>query len=165
MSSVFAVLVRFVVITLGFAAAALAASAFLHLLFLGAQDWSADQVPAVLAGSLIFSVPFVALFIAYFALLPAAVVIVMAELLGRRDWLTYALGGGLVGLAVAAFFWQAARPIAGGTEFDPAAADPILADPAFAAMLIGGGITGGLAHWLVAGRSAGSWRPPGDDAD
>ncbi|MBX3569094.1 MAG: hypothetical protein KF914_13615 [Rhizobiaceae bacterium] len=164
MSGVFAILVRFVVITLGFAAAALAASAFLHLLFLGAQHWPADRLPGMVSGSLIFSIPFAALFIAYFAILPAAVVIVVAELLGRRDWLTYALGGGLVGLAVAAFFWQAAGPVAGGVELDPAAADPIVADPAFAAVLIGGGIAAGLAYWLVAGRSAGSWRPPGDDA-
>jgi len=156
MSGVFAVLLRFVVIMLGFAAASLASSMFLHLLLLGSQDWSDGELPAVVAGSLFVSVPLVALFVAYFALLPSLAVIVAAELLGRRDWLTYALGGGAVGLVAAVFLRPAAQPAA--EDLDATAAGPLLAEPAFIATLIGGGIVGGLAYWLVAGRSAGTWR-------
>ena len=139
----------------------LAASAFLHLLVLGRLGFDGDQLPGVIAGSLVFSIPFIALFVAYFALLPAVVVLGITEILGRRDWLTYALGGGAVGIAVAAVFWQAGR--VPGTP-DPAdfgfqqQIDPALASPAFLGLLVGGGVVGGLAYWLVAGRLAGGWR-------
>ncbi len=48
----------------------------------------------VATGSFIFSIPFVALFVAYFAFIPAVPAIVIAEILGKRDWLFYALAGG-----------------------------------------------------------------------
>ena len=31
-------------------------------------------------------------------------------------------------------------------------------DPRFWAAMLGGGISGGIAYWLVAGRLAGNWR-------
>lgn len=85
MNALFASALRLAVILLGYVAACLAASAFMHLLFLGSQDFSAEQMQWIVTGSLIFTVPFVALFVAYFALLPAAAVIVAGELLRRRD--------------------------------------------------------------------------------
>ena len=50
----------------------------------------------VATGSFVFSIPFVALFVAYFAFIPAVVAIVLGEILGKRDWLFYALAGGVV---------------------------------------------------------------------
>src|SRR5690606_11999716 len=117
----------------------LAASAFLHLVFFGGQDWSQGAQPPDVAGSLIFSIPFVALFVASFAFLPSLVVIIFAEILHRRDWPTYAIGGALVGLAVAAFFAQASGQ----------AADSSITDPFSAGAIIGGGIVGGFVYWLV----------------
>lgn len=159
MNRIFIYLARFALILLGYAAASLATSAFIHLLFLGSQDWEPGQVPAVIAGSLIFSVPFVALFVAYFAFLPSIPLVLLAEILGRRGWLFYAVGGALVAGVVFGMFWMASLPIAGGVGLaEEPAVDPVVREPGFAALLAGGGIVGGIAYWLVAGRFAGGWR-------
>jgi len=96
---IIAYLARFAVILIGYVVASLAASAFLNILFLALLGYTpADPEPTATA-SLYFSVPFVALFVAYFAFMPAAVVILIAEVLGRRDWLFYALAGAVVALS------------------------------------------------------------------
>ena len=91
---------RFLVIILGYAVAALAASAFLNLTFLASAGFSQEQAPTIASGALVFSVPFVALFVAYFAFMPAVAVHPGAEILGRRDWLFYALAGAVVAAVV-----------------------------------------------------------------
>ena len=96
MSRVFLYLFRFAVIVLGFFAAALAASAFLHLLYLGAAGQGAQALAFEGMEPLALSVPLVALVLANFAFLPALAVILIAELTGRRDWLFHALGGAVV---------------------------------------------------------------------
>ena len=98
-------------------------------------------------GSVVFSIPFVALFVAYFAFLPAMPAILLSEILGKRDWLYHAISGDGVALVVVAFFRSAAAP-----------GNNAITDPRFALALIGGGICGGIAYWLVAGRLAGNWR-------
>lgn len=160
MSRVVSIIVRLFVMLAGYLAAALAASAFLHLLVLGSLGFTADQMPGIVAGSIVFSIPFVGLFVAYFALLPAIVVLAVAEALGRRDWLSYAIGGAAVGVAIAAMFWQGALPNARdfGLADPQPVNDPTLSSPAFHALIVGGGVVGGLAYWLVAGRLAGNWR-------
>lgn len=160
MSRMLLIVVRLFVMLAGYLAAALAASAFLHLLVLGSLGFTSDQMPGVVAGSLVFSVPFIALFIAYFSLLPAIVVLAIAEILGRRDWLSYAIGGAAVGIAVAALFWQGGLPHTQelGMADPQSVGGPSLGGPAFQALMVGGGVVGGLAYWLVAGRLAGGWR-------
>ena len=71
MTRMLASLGRFMVIILGYAVAALAASAFLNLTFLASAGFSQEQAPTIASGALVFSVPFVALFVAYFAFLPS----------------------------------------------------------------------------------------------
>ncbi|TIX64528.1 MAG: hypothetical protein E5V33_10050, partial [Mesorhizobium sp.] len=85
MSRFIAYLIRFAVILVGYIAASLAASAFLNILFLGSLGYTPDQAHPTATASLYFSIPFVALFVAYFAFMPATVVILAAEVLGRRD--------------------------------------------------------------------------------
>ena len=63
MSRVLTYLGRCIIIIIGYAVASLAASAFLNILTLGALGWSADETPIVM-GSLVVSIPFIALFIA-----------------------------------------------------------------------------------------------------
>jgi hypothetical protein len=109
-NSVLAYLGRFAVIILGYAAASLAASAFLHLIFLGALGWSAEEAPFVMMGSIFFSIPLIALFVAYLAFIPSIGAILLAEFIGARDWLFYALAGAAVSIVVIGFFWQAAEP-------------------------------------------------------
>jgi hypothetical protein len=138
--------VRFAIILFGYVVAALAASAFLNILVLAHLGYTpANPEPAATA-SLYFSVPFVALFAAYFAFIPAIVVILIAELLGRRDWLFYALAGAVVAGVFLAFVHQDAD-----VNFDVTEINARLA-------IVGSGMIGGIFYWLCAGRWAGSWR-------
>lgn len=146
MSRVGAYLLRCIAILAGYAAACLAASAFIHLIVFAAAGFEpqdASDMPAAAFGPFAFSIPFVALFVAYFAFVPAAVVILVAEVMARRDWLFYALGGAVAAGAVLVFLGRSGDPdfVAGDTM-------PMLA-------LIGAGIVGGFCYWLVAGRGAG----------
>lgn len=158
MSRVLLYLIRFAVILVGYAIASLAASAFIHLLFLGSAGFRPAEAYALVTGSLLFSVPFTALFVGYFAFLPAVVMILAGEVLGQRNWLFYALAGAAVGLAVVALFWQSSLVVDGA---GPVSHDPEFSASRLVAAMIGSGIVGGLAYWLCAGRSAGNWHMAG----
>ncbi|TPI45258.1 hypothetical protein FJW05_19495 [Mesorhizobium sp. B2-9-1] len=141
-----AYIIRFAVILIGYVVGSLAASAFLNILVLAHLGYTpADPQPTATA-SLYFSVPFVALFVAYFAFMPAAVVILIAEVLGRRDWLFYALGGAVIAVVFLGFV-----PNVGDANFDVTETNARLA-------VIGAGMVGGIFYWISAGRWAGSWR-------
>ena len=85
---------------LGYAGASLAASAFPQCIRSAQRAHDGRNMPPEVAtGSIVFlDLPFVALFVAYFAFVPAVVVMLLAELLGKRDWLFHALSGGVVAL-------------------------------------------------------------------
>ncbi|HEY4193209.1 MAG TPA: hypothetical protein VGM46_11240 [Mesorhizobium sp.] len=155
MNRVLTYILRFAVILIGYMVATLAASAFIQLLFLGSAGLRLGEAWELVTGSLLFSVPFTALFVGYFAFLPAVVLIVAGEVLGQRNWLFYALAGAAVGLAVAVLFWQSSMMADGMGQMNT---DPAFSGPRFVGLMIGGGIVGGLAYWLCAGRSAGNWR-------
>ncbi|MBZ9675298.1 hypothetical protein [Mesorhizobium sp. ES1-1] len=144
MSRVFAYLIRFAVILFGYLVASLAASAFLNILFLASLGYS-PQHDQPMAASLYVSIPVLALFVAYFALLPACIIILIAEIVGWRDWLFYALAGAVV---AGAFLGMVDH--AGDTTFAIRETNAIMA-------VIGGGMVGGIFYWLSAGRLAGSW--------
>jgi len=146
MNRVISYLIRFVVIIAGYVVASLAASAFLNIVFLGSAGFTAEEVPMVATGSLIFSIPFVALFVAYFGFVPSIIAIVLGEIAGKRDWLFYAIAGAVIGLVIVGLI----RGVAESGE--------VFAEPMVALTLIGGGMCGGIGYWLVAGRTAGSWR-------
>ncbi len=150
MGRVLAYLLRFALILVGYVAAVLAASAFIHLLFLGSAGFLEEDVRPLAGAAMLFSVPFVALFVAYFVFVPSVIAIGLAELLGRRDWLSYALFGAAVGIA---FIATASGNVEGGYD---------LTRTPVALGIVGGGMVGGIAYWLTAGRWAGSWRaaPP-----
>ena len=146
MRRLIAYLVRFAVILAGYVIASLAASAFLNILFLAHLGYTPANPEPTATASLYFSVPFVALFVAYFAFMPAAVVILIAEVLGRRDWLFYALGGAVIAIVFLGFVHNV-----GDAGFDITDTNARLA-------VIGCGMVGGIFYWLFAGRWAGSWR-------
>lgn len=152
MNGMLALLFRFVVIVLGYAVAALCASAFLHLVTLPLLGFTAEETSFIVMGSIGFSIPFIALFVAYFAFIPAMFGILLGEVLGQRDWLFYALAGGVIGAVVAGFF-----------RGDVEAVNPIATETAFVVALVGAGICGGIGYWLIAGRGAGNWRQPRRD--
>jgi hypothetical protein len=149
---VLAYLFRFIVIIAGYLVSSLAASAFLNVVTLAWFGFTPEETRVVATGSFVFSIPFVALFVAYFAFIPAVFAIVTGEVTGKRDWLFYALAGAVVALVIIGFS-------RGGGE----AAFAEIADLNFALIVIGSGMCGGIGYWLIAGRSAGSWRPDRDD--
>jgi len=127
----------------GYIAAALAASAALHVLLLPTLGFTPDEVGFILTGGAIVSIPFVAILVAWFAFLPFLLVVLVAEFLGGRSWLYYALAGALTGIVVDGVVWQGAEPAA-----------TLATEPRFIAVLVAAGIVGGSAYWLVAGRAA-----------
>ncbi|QKC94151.1 hypothetical protein [Mesorhizobium sp. NZP2298] len=145
MNRLVAYIVRLAIILFGYAVASLAASAFLNILFLASLGYAPQHAQPVATASLYFSIPFVALFVAYFAFMPAAIVILVAEILGRRDWLYYALAGAVVAAAFLGLVDHAQESIFAVTD-----TSAIMA-------VIGGGMVGGIFYWLSAGRWAGSW--------
>jgi hypothetical protein len=140
-------LIRFAVIIGGYVVASLAASAFLNIVTLASLGFTAGEAPAAAMGSIVFSIPFIALFVAYFAFIPSVVAILISEIFGLRDWLYHALAGAVVAGVVIGLFRGAAEA---GYE--------AVADPRFALAIIGAGMCGGIGYWLVAGRTAGIWR-------
>jgi hypothetical protein len=139
--------IRFAIILIGYGVAALAASAFLNIMFLASLGYTPEHAQPAATASLYFSIPFVALFVAYFAFMPAAVAILVSEILGRRDWLFYALAGAVVAAVFLGFAHQTA--------------DANFEITRVVAAVIGSGMVGGIFYWLSAGRSAGSWRQAG----
>jgi hypothetical protein len=90
------------------------------------------------------------IFISGFALLPALIVVVITEAFYIRGALTYAVGGGVVGLAC----------YLGLVPFDPATLhfDGIVRR--HLEIMTGAGIVAGVVYWMIAGRNAGAWREP-----
>lgn len=146
MSRVVVYVLRFAAMVLGFAVAAMAASLFVHLVLIGVSHNTGEDLNGLIAGSLFVSIPFAALLIGYYAFLPGIVVLVLAELLSRRDWLFYALGGASASLPFLS------RMLAGGS------ADVGVTNSFVAPLALGAGMVGGVAYWAVAGRGAGRWR-------
>ncbi|GLS41802.1 hypothetical protein GCM10010869_73990 [Mesorhizobium tianshanense] len=149
MNRLVAYLIRFAVILIGYGVASLAASAFLNIIFLASLGYTPQHAHPTATASLYFSIPFVALFVAYFAFMPAAIVILVSEILGRRDWLFYALAGAVVAVVFLGFAYQTAD------------ANVEVTDPRTVAAVIGCGMVGGIFYWLSAGRWAGNWRQIG----
>jgi hypothetical protein len=83
---------------------------------------------------------------AFYALLIAAIGVLAAEFFAVRSWIYHALNGGLA----AGIGWMLMA--------DMRAEYADFADPK---ILIAAGLAGGLAYWLVAGWSAGFWKPVG----
>ncbi|MEP9374598.1 hypothetical protein [Mesorhizobium sp. KR1-2] len=160
MNGVLAIIFRLAVVLLGYIGASLASSAFINILALGALG--AEPGDPIATASLVFMIPFMALFMAYFAFFPALLVIFFTEYLGKRDWLTHALGGGGVALVVIGFAFGGADVWreGPGEGFEPYWLS--LDDPRMALLLVGAGLIGGIAYWLIAGRSAGNWRQNAD---
>jgi len=90
------------------------------------------------------------IFISGFALLPAMIMAAITEAFYIRSALTYAVGGGLVGLAC----------YLGLVPFDPEMLrfDGIVRR--HLEIMTGAGIVAGVVYWMIAGRNAGAWREP-----
>jgi hypothetical protein len=89
-------------------------------------------------------------FVSGFALVPAMIVVLITEAFHVRSALTYAVGGGIVGLAC----------YLGLVPFD---AEQLRFEGIVRRhleIMTGAGILAGVVYWMIAGRNAGAWRVP-----
>jgi len=140
---------RLFVILFGFLAACLVAGAIVvgAIMFPEFSDLGAGPVDP---GALNILLGFGFIFISGFALLPAMIVVAITEAFYIRSALTYAIGGGIVGLAC----------YLGLVPFDP---DTLRFEGIVRRhleIMTGAGIVAGVVYWMIAGRNAGAWREP-----
>jgi hypothetical protein len=90
------------------------------------------------------------IFVSGFALVPAMIVVLITEAFNIRSALTYAVGGGLVGLAC----------YLGLVPFDPDTLSFEGIVRRHLEIMTGAGIVAGVVYWMIAGRNAGEWREP-----
>ena len=77
-------------------------------------------------------------------MLPAAVGVLIAEAFAIRSWIYHAANGGLA----AWIGWSLMQDVQNEYRF--------LTEPR---IMVAAGLAGGLAYWLVAGWTAGFWKP------
>jgi hypothetical protein len=154
MAPLIRLLLRFILVPLGAAAAITAGMAVLviahhnALAALVTADPRAQQDYFI---ALMFAWPLLVLLLSIWAfhmLVPAAIGIVISEALATRSWMYHAANGG-----VSAWLgWALTQDIQEDYRF--------LAEPR---ILIAAGLLGGLVYWLVAGWTAGFWKPVGSE--
>jgi hypothetical protein len=108
-------------------------------------DWQNMASPGIHGGLFTMVVGFGFFFIAGLALLPAILIIALAETFRLRSALFYAAAGGLEGLLL---FYQ--RGWAASMNNDPLMIR-------MAEIMAAAGIVAGLCYWAMAGRNAGKW--------
>jgi hypothetical protein len=128
----------------GYVAASLAGALVLNVAVLAAPPKTSDPGLMVLGAGLLFSVPFTALFVAYFALLPAVLAVLAAEILQWRRWWYFAGTGTAAALSAILFM--------------PRSGDDTPVGVGLVAVLSLAGAASGLVYWMVAGRRSGAWR-------
>lgn len=144
MTRLFGVLLRLVVILVGYSLAVLTAVLFIHLLAWESLGFGSGTEDPVAQWATVISVLLSALFISYYAFLPSVVLITISEVRVIRSWLYFALSGGAVALCVVVL-----------RAMDRTADSAVVPVDA---VTIAAGLAGGIACWLIAGRNAGGWR-------
>jgi hypothetical protein len=140
-----ALLARILVVIFAFLVASLAAAVVVTLGFL-LPELSDLAAVAASQGSLGIVIGLSAAFISLYSLLPAMLVLALAEGFRWRSVLFYAVAGGA--LSVLSVFGIEAVSHAAPSDAIRAELEVIAA----------AGIAAGLAYWALAGRNAGRWR-------
>jgi hypothetical protein len=141
-----AVIGRILVVIFGYALACVAASLILTIGTL-TPNWDYLNSLGLQSAAVWVIVIVGAFFIAGIAILPALLIIALAEGFGWRSILIYAALGGVLALALCY-----------GIDFAGYAGAPDSFVAREREVLAASGIAGGLVYWLVAGRSAGGWK-------
>lgn len=131
-----------VLIPLAFVAACIAAGGFFVLAAFGADTDTVGRVAQAAPGELIVLGLTAAAIVGDFSFVPALVAIVLAEAFGWRSLIFYLLAGSLIGLAAVSLLVAPDRAV---SNID-------------ARHFLAAGAVAGLAYWLIAGRTAGSWK-------
>jgi hypothetical protein len=144
-----ALISRLFVIFFGFLAACLVAGMMVvgAVLFPELSDLGTGLIDQ---GALDIMLGFGFIFVSGFALLPAMIIALVTEAFYIRGALTYAVGGGLVGLAC----------YLGLVQFDTETLRFEGIVRRHLEIMTGAGIVAGLVYWMIAGRNAGAWREP-----
>ena len=140
---------RLFVIFFGFLAACLVAGLIVVGAVLFPEFSDLGQGP-VDSGALNIIVGFGFIFVSGFALVPAMVVAAITEAFYIRGALTYAVGGGLVGLSC----------YLGLVPFDTETLRFEGIVRRHLEIMTGAGIVAGMVYWMIAGHNAGAWRQP-----
>jgi hypothetical protein len=143
---------RILVVLFAFAMASLAAAAVMIFGYL-VPGWSEPSDPPVLFHGLAVVIAFTAVLIAGSMLLPAMLIITIAEGLRLRSMLLYAVVGGIAGLVS---YYAGVSPMG-----HPDAVDAGVALPREAEIITAAGIAAGFVYWTLAGRNAGRWQRSG----
>ena len=147
MDSILRLLLRFILVPLGYLAAVVAGACVIllgswrfaeMLISSNPETFAYGAFGVVLAGPMLFFILFSVMW------LPASVGILIAEAFAIRSWIFHALNG-----AIAAWVgWQMLSPFEQGElPLNPTSA------------VFGAGLASGFAYWAVAGWSAGFWKP------
>jgi hypothetical protein len=147
MGNLIRLLLRFILVPLGYCAAAIAGT----LVFVGASMHLVDVAlgghpdgPIHALSALILGGWIVGIFAIAYMALPASVGILISEAFAIRSWVYHALNG----VAAAWVGFQVYEGSAGrGLQLD----QPLV--------IAAAGLAGGFAYWAVAGFSAGFWKP------
>ena len=143
-------LLRFILVPLGAAVALAAAAVFIviahhnALLALLNADPQAQEDYFI---ALMFGGPLLALLLSlwvFYMLVPAAIGVLISETFAIRSWIFHAANGGFS----AWFGWALTQDIRDEYRF--------LTEPV---VLVATGFVAGLAYWIVAGWTAGFWKP------
>jgi hypothetical protein len=150
MDVVIRLLLRFILVPLGAAIAAATTMAVVvvahwhALLAVANADPQAQQSYFI---AFVFAGPVLALLVsvlAYYVLVAAAIGVLVAETFAIRSWMFHAANGGLS----AWLGWALTQDIRDEYRF--------LFEPK---ILVAAGLAAGLAYWIVAGWTAGFWKP------
>jgi hypothetical protein len=143
-------LLRFVLVPLGAGVALAAAAAFVVIAHRSALLAVLDADPQAQQDyftAFLFGGPLLALLLsiwAFYMFVPAAIGVLISEAFAIRSWIFHAANGGLS----AWLGWTLTQDIRDEYRF--------LTEPR---ILVAAGLTAGLAYWIVAGWTAGFWRP------
>jgi hypothetical protein len=143
-----ALLARIFVVIFGFLMACVAAAMVVTFALL-LPGWTELMDEQIAHQSLAVVVGLSAVFFSVYAMLPAMLVIALAEGFRLRSVLFYALAGAALAL-LSAFGWDLRLLRAAGDGFGGRGPE----------VMAGAGIVAGFVYWALAGRNAGSWRKP-----
>ena len=143
-------LLRFILVPLGATVALAAATAVIVIAHRNALHAVLDADPQAQQDyfiALVFGGPLLALLLsiwAFYVFVPAVIGVLISEAFAIRSWIFHAANGGLS----AWLGWTLTQDIRDEYRF--------LAEPT---ILVAAGLVAGLAHWVVAGSTAGFWKP------
>jgi hypothetical protein len=154
MDTLIRLVLRFILVPLGGVAAVAAETAVIviaHHDAIAALQNADPQAQQDYFFALVFAGPLLAVLLsiwAFHAFVPALIGVVISEALAIRSWIYHAANGGIS----AWLGWALTQDIQDEYRF--------LTEPK---ILIAAGLLGGLVYWIIAGWTAGFWKPVGPD--